>query len=159
MEYLLQVVRPLSEYSLTNRNVKGISRKVKTECHSVVLTSTCPSRHNLPQKSSNLVYQLQCTKYIEEMCEMLMKFMNGDRSTCLIPNSYVLVPIPPASISWMLVYCIIHKLLDATPIHVHHQFETTYVPTCPPVQTVSQLITSIKTQPTSPTLPFPTSDT
>ena len=61
---------------------------------------------------------------------MLSKRVNGHRSTCMVMNSYLLVPIHtqshqlPLQERWSIR--VIHKLLDATTDHVGRQYETAY---------------------------------
>ena len=77
-------------------------------------------------KFSKLVYQL----HIWEMDVMLLKYMNEHQSTCTMVNSDLPEPIQtkshqlPFQESWS--FCAKHKLPNAAPNQVWHQYETAY---------------------------------
>ena len=80
------------------------------------------------------VYLLQCKKckafYIGKTGQMLSKRVNGHLSTCTVMNSDLPVPIHTQSHQLHFQECwsirVIHKLPDATPDHVRHQYQTAY---------------------------------
>ena len=96
---------------------------------------------------------------------MLSKHMNGNRFTCMVVNSYLLVPIHTKSNHLPFRECqsiqVIHKLPDATPDHVHQQIGNS-LPTCTSIQTgrsiqtVSLVLksTNLTLPPPPPSLPF-----
>ena len=105
MEHLLTSDIPTQSYTSTNTNM------------------TYPITTLVDCKSFNLVYQLRCKKcnafYIGEMGHMFSKHVNGHRSTCMIMNSDLLVPIHTQSHQLPFQECwsvlVIHKLPDTTP--------------------------------------------
>ena len=113
---------------------------------------TYPITTHADCKSSNLVYQLQCKKckafYIGATGQMLSKRVNRHRSTCMVVNSDLPVPIHTQSHQLPFQECwsvhIIHKLPNATL--TPSAANTKCIPTSfkiPPIPRYQHLIASL----------------